>query len=69
MISTLKFKIPKEVLDFYFQNGTLIDDRFAFIPYWFEIVDKEKNVVIMHRLGDEMPTELKTLINNQREMK
>lgn len=68
-MNTQKTKIPKQVLQFFLEHGTLVDDNYSFFPYWLETVDKDLGVVILHRLGDDVPEELKEAITNERELK
>lgn len=71
-MNTQKEKIPSEVINVLLEQGTIVqngDYCYAFFPYWVEIIDKDKSIVILHRLGDNVPEELKLHINNQRELK
>lgn len=58
--------IDKSNLDFIGQNGTNVsfnDKTFYFLPYWIEVVDAEKRLVVFHSLK-KMPNELvEELIN------
>ena len=65
MGNNMDFKIPKEAFNFIHNNGTKIDGKYMFMPFWFEIVDKENGIVKMHQLG-ELPTELIGILNEDR---
>lgn len=59
----LKYKIPKEVFDWFHDNGTNVDGKWMFYPFWMEIIDVENSIVKIHRLGD-LPDELERLIKD-----
>lgn len=68
----MKTKIPKEVLQFFLENGIIVDivegqKKYTFLPYWFEVIDAEKGIVIFHSL-ENVPDELKEAITEKREV-
>lgn len=66
------WKIPTEVLNFFLENGTIVqngDYCYTFYPFWIEVIDQEKGHVKVHRLGEDIPEELKEAVTNQRELK
>lgn len=68
----MEFKIPKEVVDFYIQNGTVVEgikiNTYAFMPFWLEIIDKDKGIVKFHSLGN-VPKVLKDVVLKHRDEK
>jgi len=63
-------KIPKEVLNFLLENGTVAysdeDQTYAFLPFWFKIVDRENSIVDMHLLDSDLPEDLKIILKDYR---
>lgn len=63
-------KIPKEVLNFLLENGTVAytdnDQTYAFLPFWFKIVDREASLVDMHLLDSDLPSDLQRSLKDYR---
>ena len=47
-------------------SGTSINDKYFYLPYWFEEVE-DSDVLIVHKLGNNLPKELTDAINSFRE--
>jgi len=59
------WSMPAEVLSFFKANSTIIDGKWAYYPYWTEIVDEEACIVKIHHM-DNLPMELHNLIRDFR---